>query len=72
MTTAFLIARWKGAARCAGDLATMTLLLRHFRRAQVIATSPPAAICGDIALIAQEYEEFLLEERSLVRSSANQ
>jgi site-specific recombinase XerD len=71
-TTTFLAARWKRIVRCAGDLATMTLLLRHLRQAKVIATSPPAAVCDDIALIAQDYEEFLLEERSLVRSSADQ
>jgi site-specific recombinase XerD len=68
-TSAFLTARWKRMARRAGDQATISLLLRHLRQANAVTTSPPAATPGDIALISQDYEEFLLEERSLMRSS---
>jgi site-specific recombinase XerD len=69
-TSVFLTARWKRIACCAGDQATMTLLLRHLRQVKAVTTSRPNAASGDIALISQDYEEFLLEERSLMRSSA--
>ena len=71
-TAAFLQARWQRIARCAGDLATMTLLLRHLRQTEVVAPSSPASVRGDIALIGRDYEGFLLEERSLTRSSVDQ
>ena len=69
-TSAFLTARRKRIAQCAGDQATMALLLRHLRQIRAVTTSRPAVASGDIALISQDYEEFLLEERSLMRSSA--
>jgi len=66
-TTAFLNARWKRVARRAGDQATMTLLLRCLRQAEVLAAR--AAAGSDIDLIASDYESFLLGERSLMSSS---
>jgi hypothetical protein len=68
-TTAFLTTQRKCRAHGSGNRATMTLLLRHLRQAKVVITSPPAAARDDNALLAQDYKEFLLEERSLMPST---
>jgi hypothetical protein len=69
LTTAFLNARWKRVPGRAGERATMTLLLRHLRQAEVIAPPLPVAAGSDLDLIALDYESFLLRERSLASSS---
>ena len=71
-TSAFLTARWKRLARRSGDQATMTLLLRHLRQAKAVPPPSPPTGGGDIAGICRDYEAFLLEERCLVRASADQ
>jgi site-specific recombinase XerD len=69
-TDAFLKARRKRVRPKIGDQATLTLLLRHLREASVIPA--PALGRSPIDLVAQDYERFLLHERSLAPTSAGQ
>jgi site-specific recombinase XerD len=66
----FLNARWKRLARHSGDQITMTLLLRHLRKANVVAP-PPLTDGSDIDLMVLDYEGFLLGERSLMPSTTD-
>ena len=71
LIAAFLKARRRVASPPSGSAATIVLLLRHLRQAHIVASPPPPpAPCGDIALVEEAYENFLLEERSLARASA--
>src|SRR5690606_17500474 len=63
-------ARWKRLKRHVGDQTTMTLLLRHLRRLDVVPAPPPIGNGSDSDLICADYENFLLKERSLVPSSS--
>lgn len=64
----FLHARWKRLARHVGDRITMDLLLRYLR--EVNATPPkPVSDGSDIDLLRLDYQNFLLEERSLFPST---
>jgi integrase len=65
----FLHARWKRLARHVGDRITMDLLLRYLR--EVNATPPkPVSDGSDIDLLRLDYQNFLLEERSLFPSTS--
>jgi site-specific recombinase XerD len=68
----FLKARWQRVAHHSGDQATMTLVLRHLRQIKVTPIASPPAPRSDIDLIGQDYEAFLLHERSLMPGSVEQ
>ena len=67
---AFFKARWKRLKRHVGDQTTTALLLRHLREANVVAPPPETGTGSDTDLLCAEYESFLLRERSLMPSSA--
>ena len=68
----FLKTRWKRIPHKIGDQATMTLVLRHLRETNVTPTASPQQPRSDIDLIEQDYEDFLLRERSLTPASVEQ
>jgi site-specific recombinase XerD len=70
--TVFLKTRWKHTPEHSGDRATMTFVLRHLRQSNIAAPPSPPPPRNDIELIAWAYEEFLLNERSLVPASVEQ
>jgi integrase len=70
--TAFLKARWNRTPERSGDRATMTFVLRHLRQSNVAVPPAPPAPRNDIELIERAYEDFLLNERSLVPASVEQ
>ena len=69
---AFLKTRWRRVPHCSGDQATVALVLRHLRQSNVAPAISPPAPRNDIDLIEQEYEDFLLHERSLMPASVEQ
>jgi site-specific recombinase XerD len=69
---AFLKLRWKRAPGRSGDRAAMTLVLRHLRQSNITPPASPPAPRNDIELIERAYEDFLLNERSLVPGSVEQ
>lgn len=69
---AFLNTRWKRTSERTGDRATMTLVLRHLRQSNITPAASRPEPRNDIELIEQAYEDFLLNERSLVPASVEQ
>ena len=69
---AFLHTRWKRTRMRSGDRATMALVLRHLRQSNISPPPSPPAPRTDIELIERAYEDFLLNERSLVPASVEQ
>jgi site-specific recombinase XerD len=55
-----------------GDQAAMTLVLRHLRHSHITAAASQPEPRNDIERIERAYEDFLLNERSLVRASVDQ
>jgi site-specific recombinase XerD len=69
---AFLKTRWRRVPHCSGDQATMALVLRHLRQSNVAPAVSPPAPRSDVDFIEQEYQDFLLNERSLAPASVEQ
>ncbi|MCX6926148.1 MAG: hypothetical protein NT154_23515, partial [Verrucomicrobia bacterium] len=55
----------KRVARRQGEKATLALLLKHLRQNQIIPTPLAKAVQSPTELIAQDYHQYLLHERSL-------
>jgi site-specific recombinase XerD len=70
--TGFLETRWKNTPERSGDRATVTFVLRHLREANIAPPPSQTTPRNDIELVARAYEEFLLNERSLVPASVEQ
>ena len=69
---AFLKMRWKRTPVRSGDRATMTLVLRHLRESNITPPASPRPPRNDIERIERAYEDFLLNERSLLPASVEQ
>jgi len=68
----FLKARWKRLSHKSGDRATMTLVLHHLRQTNVTPLASPPQPGNGIETMEQDYEDFLLRQRSLVPASVEQ
>jgi site-specific recombinase XerD len=68
----FLRLRWKRVRYHSGEQATMPLVLRHLRESKITLPARPPTPRSDIDLIERDYEEFLLQERSLMPASVDQ
>ena len=70
LVTSFLGARRKLGRLKGGDRASLRLLMSHLRQAAVI--SERARTCDAIGLVQEDYEQFLLKDRSLAPTSVAQ
>ena len=61
----FLKARRKNMAFRSGEKVTLALLLKHLRQNHIIPAQPAKAAQGPADLIAQDYQHYLVHERSL-------
>jgi site-specific recombinase XerD len=63
LSRAFLKAQWKRVLRLSGDEATLKLLLRHLREAEVIPPLPIPSVKTGKEILGKAYERFLFQER---------